>query len=136
MADNYNVRKVSRIWTAANAQVNEALTPLFRVNYGDIVLQTVARVLVASDRTTPKVFLGDGAVTNRYLTDAQLNIAAVGLYTGAGATDTTGPGNYVYQDIANVNILGVTFTGGAADGTLANKPQVRFTAWILDSDPV
>ena len=136
MADNFNVRKVTKIWTATNAQLNEALTPIFRVNYGDIVLHTVARVIVASDRTTPKVFLGDSAVTNRYLTDAEIDIANAALVTGSGTNDLAGAGYYVYQDVANVNTIDVSFTGGAADGTLANKPRVRFTAWILDSEPV
>ena len=131
MADNFNVRKVSRIWTATNTQVNET-TSLFTVNYGDIVLQAVARVLVAGDATNAAVCFGDSTVTNRYLTTTEVDIANAALVTGSGANDLAGAGYYVY--VAN-DTLDVVYTGDG-DGTLATKPRVRFTCWILDSEPV
>jgi len=131
MADNFNVRKVSRIWTATNTQVNET-TSLFTVNYGDIVLQAVARVVVAGDATNAAVQLGDGNSANRFLTAAEVGVASTGLKTGSGANDLAGAGYYVY--VAN-DTLDVTYTGDG-NGTLATKPTVRFTCWILDSEPV
>jgi len=129
MAHNLNIRKVTRTFTPTNTQVNQS-TRLFTAHTGEMPIQCVARVLVASGMGVPLVKLGDASDTNRLINAAQCAIASTGLKCGAGANDLSGVGHYVYTANTAVNVGYNSNTVGA----LTSPCKVRFTVWLLDTD--
>ena len=129
MAHNLSIRKVTRTFTPTNTQVNQSKT-LFTAHTGEMPIQCVARVLVASGMGVPLVKLGDATDVNRLINAAQLAIASTGLKCGAGANDINGVGHYVYKTNTAVNVGYNSNTVGA----LTSPCVVRFTVWLLDTD--
>ena len=125
-----NIKVMKKTWRPVNTQVNEN-TALFPVMTGDIVLAVACNVKQATGRNTPKANVGDTGSVNRYMTDAQSDMANTGIKSGCGVNMNIGVGHYIYPSNSTINVV---YTGAAADGTIGTG-IITFAVWILKTEP-